>query len=406
MRVGEPQGTTSARQERAIVLCDKAVERVLGMYWDLKVDRLGFNVGLTHVPASILQGCVQPTKHKYLRFMISVYDPLCLLGPYTISSKLILQAIWRSGIGWDEPLRDEEDEAWHDRSLIRIKGRVTCVAGAEFNHTPIVLHGKHNTIRAIVRKLHCRWQYGNYETVVNELLQRYVVFGERPALKAVCNQCLICKVRRGRPQPPLMAALPDGRLAYQQRPFTHCGVEYFGPILVKIGRSRVKRWGVLFTCLATRAVHLEIACSLATSSMIMALQRMAARRGCPAVIYSDNGTNFRGACTELQTEVARLDRQRQKEYALKNGIRWVFNPPEAPHMGGSWERLVRSVKVTLHATLKDKVPSKEVLCTVLAEAEHVVNSRLLTHVSVHPGDGEALTPNYFLIGTASGSVKT
>ncbi|XP_014217295.1 uncharacterized protein LOC106645853 [Copidosoma floridanum] len=722
MRVGGPQGTTSARQERAIVLCDKAAERVLGMYWDPKVDTSGLNVGLTHVPANILQGCVRPTKREYLRFMMSVYDPLGLLEPYTTRSKLILQAIWRSGIGWDEPLRDEEDEAWRewldtvkklnslrvsrcitpkgrdikeaqihvfcdastrafaacaylrcettggcisvtllmaksrvapdkphsvprlelqaavlasrllntvsseieipyscaylwsdsrtvlhwiqrdprvrqafvahrlgeisertanakwkwvptkenpvdaatrgkqlseieekrwfrgpnflvlpetqwptarelthkerevlegaerrpervalvvgssnyvpfvarvfgweghllaaqrvrraymrwkqvkaarvarskgqellqqaqtkdqdlarqldeeyvlraaqgdsfarerhalakgqkisagsklipflpfldDRGLIRIKGRVTCVAGAEFNHTPIVLDGKHNTVRAIVRKLYYRWQHGYHETVVNELLQRYVVFGARPALRAVCNQCLICKMRRGRPQPPLMAALPEGRLAYRQRPFTHCGVDYFGPMLVKIGRSRVKRWGVLFTCLTTRAVHLEIACSLATSSMIMALQRMAARRGCPAVIYSDNGTNFRGACTELQTEVARLDRQRQKEYASKNGIRWFFSPPEAPHMGGSWERLVRSVKVALHATLKDEVPSEEVLCTVLAEAEHVVNSRPLTHVSVHPGDGEALTPNHFLIGTASGSVN-
>ena len=51
-----------------------------------------------------------------------------------------------------------------------------------------------------------------------------------------------------------MASLPAGRLAYKQRPFSHCGMDYFGPMIVKIGRRREKRWGCLFTCLTTRAV--------------------------------------------------------------------------------------------------------------------------------------------------------
>ena len=202
-----------------------------------------------------------------------------------------------------------------------------------------------------------------------------------------------------------MAPLPAGRLAYRERPFTHCGVDYFGPMQVKIGRRLEKRWGVIFTCMTTRAVHLELAHSLTASSAIMALQRLAARRGRPAVLYSDNGTNFRGACSELRGMVKAIDTERQREYALQNGMRWKFNPPDAPHMGGAWERLVRTVKTALRAVLREQTPAEEVLLTLLAEVESTVNSRPLTHVSVDPRDEEALTPNHFLIGTSSTGVK-
>jgi len=85
------------------------------------------------------------------------------------------------------------------------------------------------------------------------------------------------------------------------------------------------------------------------------------------------------------------------------GIEWRFIPPSAPHMGGAWERLVKSIKVALRATLKERAPKDEVLITLLAEAAHSVNSRPLTHVSLDPDDQEALTPNHFLIGQSSGS---
>nr|XP_012145944.1 PREDICTED: uncharacterized protein LOC105663171 [Megachile rotundata] len=149
-----------------------------------------------------------------------------------------------------------------------------------------------------------------------------------------------------------MSALPvGGRVAFRQRPFTHCGVDYFGPLMVKIRRRREKRWGVLFTCLTTRAIHLEIAHSLSASSAIMALQRLAARRGTPQVVYSDNGTNFRGADKELKDATASMDRTKIEEYALSKRVKWVFNPPDAPHMGGAWERLIRSVKTALNVIL-------------------------------------------------------
>lgn len=87
-------------------------------------------------------------------------------------------------------------------------------------------------------------------------------------------------------------------------------------------------------------------------------------------------------------------------------MRWIFNPPDAPNMGGAWERLILSVKLSLEHVLQGHVPSEEVLITLLAEVEHSVNSRPLTNVSVDPRDEEALTPNHFLIGTSPGHLRT
>ncbi|XP_062716681.1 uncharacterized protein LOC134292038 [Aedes albopictus] len=82
--------------------------------------------------------------------------------------------------------------------------------------------------------------------------------------------------------------------------------------------------------------------------------------------------------------------------------RWSFNPPAAPHMGGIWERLVRSAKEALKALHDGGKLTDEILLTVLCEAEDMVNSRPLTYVPQESADCEALTPNHFLRGLPSG----
>ena len=88
-----------------------------------------------------------------------------------------------------------------------------------------------------------------------------------------------------------MANLSKERLMSGEPPFTYVVVDYFGPLVVGQGRSNVKRYGCLFTCLVVRAVHIEVVHSLDTDSFINALRRFNNTRGCPKTIYSDNGTN-------------------------------------------------------------------------------------------------------------------
>ena len=126
-----------------------------------------------------------------------------------------------------------------------------------------------------------------------------------------------------------------------------------------------------------------------------------ARRGILLKIYSDNGTNLKAASKEL-TDVRKLDSDTIKNALASKGVEWVFNPPAAPHFGGSWERLIRSVKTTLQKISITRNPSDEVLRNLFAEVELTVNSRPLTYIPVEISK-EAITPNHFLLGSSSGT---
>ena len=99
------------------------------------------------------------------------------------------------------------------------------------------------------------------------------------------------------------------------RAFTKTAVEFAGPFVTMQdrGKRREKRYLCLFTCMVTRAVHLELAYGLDTDSFMNAFYRMASRRGLPNEIYSDNGTNFKGAENELKALVTQLDEDKIKQ---------------------------------------------------------------------------------------------
>lgn len=292
-----------------------------------------------------------------------------------------------------------------EHGMLRSNSRISNFRNEEISSKPLILDAKETAVQLLINHFHNKYYHASHESVINELQQTYWIVGIRRGLRNLVAKCIICKIQRGRPSNPKMSALPKARLAYYERPFTHCGIDYFGPITVSIGRRREKRWGALFTCMTTRAIHVELAHTLSTDSAIMALRRFAARRGTPSYVYCDNGTNFRGMSAELARVMNDIDRKKIQEYASKQKITWKFNPPSASHMGGAWERLIRSVKTALAVVLREQAPKEETLLTILAEVEHAVNSRPLTHVPVDPRDQEALTPNHFLLGTSSGQIK-
>ena len=93
-----------------------------------------------------------------------------------------------------------------------------------------------------------------------------------------------------------------------------------------------------------------------------------------------------------------MDRQKITDFATSLMINWTFNPPSAPHMGGVWERLVRSVKKVLYGLVKNHILTDPQLLTLLTEAESIINSRPLTHLSEDVNDLGALKPNQILLG--------
>ena len=153
-----------------------------------------------------------------------------------------------------------------------------------------------------------------------------------------------------------------------------------------------------FTRFGIRAIHIEMLPSLETDAFINGLTRFVARRGCPAKILSDNGTNLVGAQAELSRSFRQLDRGKIVAAARRQNIEWKFNPPYGSHHGGLWERMIRTIRQVLVALLFSVSRlNDDVLHTVFCEVENVVNSRPLTKLSDDIHDDNPITPNHLLL---------
>ena len=150
--------------------------------------------------------------------------------------------------------------------------------------------------------------------------QQFAIVKLRTALRTVVSKCVTCRKRRADTINPTMADLPRERLAYREPPFTNTGIDYFRPFYVSVKRSTQKRWGFLFTCLTTRAVHFEVVPTMDTSSCVMGIERSAARRGTPSDLWSDNGTNFIASKKELLQNVSAWNQQTLSEKLVKKRI--------------------------------------------------------------------------------------
>ena len=284
--------------------------------------------------------------------------------------------------------------------ILRVGGRLSNAPLNNDARHPVLLPVGSDVARMIIHDQHRMLMHAGTDHTLNEVRQRFWIPRGRAQVKRVLFDCATCRNRRAKPQPPRMADLPADRFD-DSRPFSTIGIDYFGPLTVKRFRKTEKRYGLLVTCLATRAVHLEVANSLDTDSFLMAFRRFVARRGRPKKVFSDNGTNLKGGERELREALARWNQQKISDELSQQQIEWRFNPPAASHMGGVWERLVGSVKRALAVVLGSEATTDEVLTTVFCEVENMINSRPLTHVTEDARDLTALTPNHFLLGRGS-----
>ena len=197
---------------------------------------------------------------------------------------------------------------------------------------------------------------------------------------------------------PILADLPKERLAYQSFPLNKTEDDYFGPFYVIVCRTTEKRWGFHFTCLTTRAVDIEVVPSMDTSSCVMGEEWFVSRRGTPAMIWSDNGTNFIGAEKELREGIEKWNKINIAAEIEHKGIKWRFNPSSAPHQGGIWETLIRCFKRVLYTILGTRRLTDEVLNTTFCLVEYALNSRPSMPVSADLSHLGAITPNHFLLG--------
>lgn len=288
--------------------------------------------------------------------------------------------------------------------LIRVGGRLRHNPDLPVDEVhPIVLDPRHALTRLVIQDYDGKLQHPGPERVFAEIRRRYWVLRGREAVRRHQRSCAECKKWRGHPNPPRMADLPPARLRLFKPAFYSTGVDCFGPYSIKIGRRNEKRWGILFKCLTTRAVHIDVLPSMDTDAFLMALRRFIARRGKPKEILCDQGTNFRGGERELQEAFQALHPDLKEQLASQQ-IKFAFNPPGSPHFGGCWEREIRSLKTALQVTIGAQTVTEEVLHTVLIEIEGMLNSKPLGYTSSEVADPDPVTPNCLLMGRRDASV--
>ena len=284
-----------------------------------------------------------------------------------------------------------------ENDLLVIGGRLKHAFMSDQSKNPIILPKGHRVSQLICEEYHGSSHVGT-EWVLSQIRNKFWVVNARAMLKSIRRNCMVCKRMYSTTCTQKMADLPPERCQPYQPPFSNVGVDIFGPFNVTQKWSQVKRYGCVFSCFVTRAIHLEVLSSMETDSFINAFIRFVARRGAPLKVRSDNGTNLVGARSELARNLREIDRTKIVCHARKQGVDWTFNPPHASHHGGVWERMIRTIRQILMVLLSPNTRlSDEVLQTIFCEVENVVNSRPLTKCSNDIDDESPLTPNHFVL---------
>ncbi|XP_033759487.1 uncharacterized protein LOC117341732 [Pecten maximus] len=284
--------------------------------------------------------------------------------------------------------------------VLRVGGRLNNSDLDILQRNPVLIP-KHHIAVLLIRHYHEKVLHqGRHLTEGAIRSAGYWIIGMKRLVSSVIHKCVKCRRLRGTLGCQKMSELPIDRLT-PGPPFTSVGMDCFGPWQVTTRRTRggqadSKRWAVLFTCLTTRAVHIEVIEQMSSSAFINALRRFTAIRGKVKIYRSDRGSNFIGSVEDLGINV---ESDGVKQYLSSDGSTWKFNAPHSSHMGGVWERMIGVTRRILDSLLMN-IPggglTHEVLTIFLAEASAVINSRPLTPVSSDLDNPYPLSPSVLL----------
>jgi len=280
-------------------------------------------------------------------------------------------------------------------NIIRIKTKISERKDFEDFLFPILLPARHPVVERLILDIHLKNHHVGIQGTLSISREKFWITGGRKTIKRVLKKCMTCRRHEVRSFASDPVALPLHRVQ-DTAVFGVIGIDLFGPLYI---RDNTKVWITLFTCAVYRAVHMELVTSLSSDCFLQAFRRFIARRGRPAIVYSDNATNFVGAENSLNS----LEWDTLQTYFAMERIKWKFNPPSSPWWGGWWERLIRLIKQLLRKTLGKTSLTYEILSSIVCEVESIVNSRPLTYISEDNTDLTVLTPALFLreINTAA-----
>ena len=261
---------------------------------------------------------------------------------------------------------------------------------------PIILPPGHRfTHLALLHAHEVGCHHGRDRTSVRFRLKFYTSHLNRAATSA-CKSCVMCRRVKKVILQQKMGMLPPERLS-PSPPFNYVVLDLFGPFHVRgevNPRTTLKVWGVIFVCLSTRAVHIDLTQGYDTKSFIITFTRYASIRGYPEHVYADPGTQIQGAANEMQS----LDLNKIGALSAKHGTTWSGGPADSPWYQGAAEALIKSTKNALNFSIGKSRLSPFELQTALYEVANLLNERPLGYMSPITEDISIITPNSLLLG--------
>ena len=227
-------------------------------------------------------------------------------------------------------------------------------------------------------------------------------------LRSICYKCVRCRTLDEQLQQQVMGAIPRQRLNPAPA-WAYTSVDLFGPYEIRgeiNKRTRGKGYGVIFTCMLCRAVHLDVATEYNTDAFLLVLRRFISVRGCPMKMWSDQGSQIAAADKESKEAVDNWDRKSIVEFGAKHQIDWEFCSPDAPWQNGAVEALIKSVKRCLKVAVGKQVLTFSEIQTLLFEVANLVNERPIGRHPTSVEDGAYLSPNDLLLGRASSKISS
>jgi hypothetical protein len=267
-------------------------------------------------------------------------------------------------------------------------------------HTPALLPTNHPLTQMAMAEAHQHSGHrGRDATLARFREEFWTPHGARVAASVVF-QCQECKLRDPKLLSQGMAPLPKERLTIGP-PFNHTMVDLFGPVLVSgevQRRTSGKAYGVLFTDMVSRAVHIEGVFGYDAPSFLLALRRFVSIRGWPQRIYSDPGSQLVGAEKEVAVAWREMGKENMIKVSTEHGTEWVFGPADSPWYQGAAEALVKTVKRGLRFSLSGKKLTATEFSTACYEVSNLVNKQPLGLAPAADSDISILTPNCLLLG--------
>ena len=271
------------------------------------------------------------------------------------------------------------------------------------NEPQIVLPPLHPLTNRYMTDFHVNGRHAGRDATVAAFRSRFYTSHANNLSRGVSQRCYRCKILKGKLMTQMMGQLPPERLK-PAPPFNTTMLDLFGPIEARgevQKRITLKIYGALFVDLGSRAAHIEVLCGYDTKSFLLALRRFAAIRGWPSRIYSDPGSQLKGASEELKGAFKSIDTHALQVFGAPKGLEWVFGPADSPWYQGAAEALIKSTKNALKIAIGASRLSVPEALTVFTEAANLLNERPIGTLPSPGSTVNVLTPNMLLMGRST-----